>query len=181
MDVAFNFLELGDAVLSIPATWLIPIAVRAKRMSSAVGGWSACLALFLRLLLVGDLGMQTAGVAFRFAGRVYTIYATLECLLSDGEGLKFALDVMGYNGIRRCIQCQNVLKKGSGLASRRIGFVEVGCADRSKFVPSTPQDLVREVNEVLAAHAEKQMGIGTQLIQKSWICSLWAIAAISNL
>ena len=66
MDVAFNFLELGDAVLSIPATWLIPITAHAQMMSSAVGVWSACLALFLRLLLVGDLGMQTAGVPFRF-------------------------------------------------------------------------------------------------------------------
>ena len=102
--------------------------------------------------------MQTVGAPFRFEGRVFTIYATLECLLSDGEGLKVALDTLGFNGIRPCIRCQNVLRKGSGLASRRVGFVEVGCADHTKFVPSTPQDLEREVNTVVAARAQVLAG-----------------------
>ena len=102
--------------------------------------------------------MQTAGVTFSFEGRYYTLFAKLECLLSDGEGLKFALDVTGFNGIRPCIRCQNVLRKGSGLASRRPGFVEVGCVDRAKFVASTPQDLEREVNAVVAARADVHAG-----------------------
>ena len=66
MDLAFNFLELGDAALSVSATWTIPVAVRAKKMSSAIGVWTACLAMFLRLLLVGDLGMQKFGSNFPF-------------------------------------------------------------------------------------------------------------------
>ena len=148
MDVAFNFLELGQAVLGIPATWMARIAVRAKKMSDAIGGWSACLAVFLRILLVGDLGMETVGVPFSFEGKVYKTFAKLECLLSDGEGLKSAWSVTGWAGIRPCIRCQNVLKKGSDLAWRSDAFVEIGCADHAKFVLSTPQDLEREISAI---------------------------------
>ena len=160
MDIAFNFLELGASHLSIPSTWMIPVAVRAKKMSQAIGGWSACLARFLRVLLVGDLGMQTVGVAFRFEGQDYELFAALECLVSDGEGLKFALNIMGANGLRPCIRCRNVLKKGSELACLSADgfFVEIGCSDSTKFVPSTPGDLDCEVAAVLAARREFEAG-----------------------
>ena len=159
MNLAFNFLELGGSLLRIPCTWIIPVAVRATYMSNAIGGWSACLALFLRLLLLGDLGLQSTGVTFLYKGNAYELFGRLKAMLSDGEGLKHALDIMGYNGIRPCLKCQNVLKKNSGLAHLSDGaFVEVGCSDSSKFVPSTPADLDREIAEVMAAYRKRQAG-----------------------
>ena len=99
MVVALNFLELGSSALSVGSTWYIAVAARADNMSNAVGGWSACLGLFLRTLLLGPLSIQTVGVPFRVDDRIYTLYARLTNLVADGEGLKVALDVKGY-GLR---------------------------------------------------------------------------------
>ena len=156
--IAFNFLELGPWCLSTSESWFVPVAVRTKKVHAAVGGFSHCLARFLRTLLLGDLGVQTAGIAFRVDGKLYKIYARLTNLLADGEGLKYGFDIMGHGGIRPCTRCQNVLRKGSGLAHRRPDFVEITCADHSKLVISTPDDLDREVAAVLDAHAQCAAG-----------------------
>ncbi len=66
MDVAFNLLELGDAVLSIPATWLIPIAVRAQMMSSAVGGVVSLFGAVSTVTIRGRLGHANCGSTFPF-------------------------------------------------------------------------------------------------------------------
>ena len=158
LTLAFNFLELGAACLNVGSTWFVPVAVRTKMIEKAVGGLSECLALYLEAHLLGDLSIQTAGVSFVCNGQAYTIWARLTNLCADGEGLKIGLDVKGYAGIRACIRCQNVLKKDSRLAHRRPGFVEITCADYSRFVLSTPDDLNREVDAVLAAFAEFKAG-----------------------
>ncbi len=152
MNLAFNFLEIGAQALSTECTWLIPVLVRGQKVKNAVGGWSACLAMYLRAHLLGDLSIQRVGVSFRDdGGGCFTIWARLRVLCSDGEGLQHALDIKGPNGIRPCVRCQNVLRKGSGLAHRRPNFVEVTCADHKKFIKSTPADLDAEVASVLDA------------------------------
>ena len=162
MSLAYNFLELGAAALSVASTWVIPAVARSCKLSDAVGGWSAVLAAYLKLHLLGDLSVQTVGVAFKVGTNTYTVYARLRCLCSDGEGLKMALDVKGHGGLRPCIRCQNCLKKDSGLAHRRPNFVEITCADHTKFILSTPDNLNAEVDAVLQALAEVQAGTLTQ-------------------
>ena len=162
MTLAFNFLELGPAALSLDATWLIPVLVRRRRIRDAQGGWSACLAMYLRAQLLGGLSIQRVGVSFTLGGSTFTVWARLRCLCSDGEGLQHALDILGPNGIRPCIRCQNVLKKGSGLAHRRANFVEVTCADHTRFIKSTPENLDAEVASVLDAWRQVHAGTRSQ-------------------
>ena len=158
LTLAYNFLELGAAGLAVGSTWFVPVSVRTKQLYQAVGGLSNCLARYLRAHLLGDLSIQTVGVSFVHNGHPYTIWARLTNLCADGEGLKLGCDVRGHAGLRPCTRCQNVLKKDSGLAHRRPGFVEITCADYSQFVLSTPDDLNREVDAVLAAHAQFSAG-----------------------
>ena len=154
MNLAFNFLELGLEPLSAGSTWLMPVLARTKKLSQAVGGWSACLAIYLRAHLLGDLGIERVGVSFRAGDKSYTLFARLQVLCSDGEGLQYGLDMKGPAGLRPCIRCQNVLKKGSGLAHRRPEFVEITCADHTKFIKSEPEDLDADVAAVLDAWAQ---------------------------
>jgi len=162
LTLAFNFLELGHAALAVASTWFVPVSVRTKKLYEAVGGLSNGLARYLKAQLLGDLSIQTVGIAFTYYGRSYTIFARLTNLVADGEGLKLGLDVKGHSGIRPCTRCQNVLRKDSGLAHRRPGFVEITCADYSQFILSTPEDLNREVDAVLAAHAQYTAGLQSE-------------------
>ena len=138
---------------------MVPVALRSMIISKAIGNWSAVLAIFLRVLLFGDLGFQRVGATFTHNGNSYTVFARLRALLSDGEGLKYALDIMGHGGLRPCIRCKNVLKKGSDLAWRSDeGFVEIGCSDSSKFVLSELANLDQEVAAVMAAYKAREAG-----------------------
>ena len=62
MNLAFNFLELGSSALCVDATWLLPVSVRNEMVEEAVGGWSACLAIYLRAHLLGGTSIQFVGV-----------------------------------------------------------------------------------------------------------------------
>ena len=158
MNLAFNFLELGSSALCVDATWLLPVSVRNEMVEEAVGGWSACLAIYLRAHLLGGTSIQFVGVPFSFDGTWYTRFAALRLLSSDGEGLKFALDLKGYNGIIPCISCANVLKKDSGLAHRRPNFVEITCWDHSKFIPTAREDFEDHVDEIVNASRQVRAG-----------------------
>ena len=150
MSLAFNFLELGP-FLGIDSTWYIPVALRTSVISKAVGGWSALIALYLKAHLLGDLSIQSVGIPFSVGGSNYVLYARLTNLLGDGAALKTCFDIFSHSGIRPCVRCQNVLKKGSGLAHRRPGFVEITCSDHTSLVRSTQDDLNAEVDAVLEA------------------------------
>ena len=123
-------------------------------MAGAVGGLSACLAKYFKTHLSGPLIVQTMGVVFSVDGTDYTIYARLTKLLADGEGLKYGLDVFGYGELVPCIRCMNVLKRGSNLAHRRPGFVEVGCYESRRFILRGQAELVADMTELRDAHAE---------------------------
>ena len=158
MNLAFNFLELGPAALQQTQTWLIPMSLRQTVIDTVEGGWSACLRQYLRLHFLHPMSIQISGVSFTHDGTRYTIYAKLRCLLSDGEGLQQGLELVAYNGIRPCVRCCNVLMKGSGLAHRRRGFVEIGCADHKLFVEATPADFNNEVDQIVTAREEFARG-----------------------
>ena len=151
MNVMYNFLELGAAALSLDKTWLVPVSVRYECVSNAVGGWSACLAMYLRLHLLGPHNIQSVGVAFDVLPEKFIVFAKLKVLGSDGEGLKEALDLKGFSGLVPCIRCINVLKKDSGLAHRRPNYVEITCWDASKFESATRDDFESHVDELIAA------------------------------
>ena len=162
MVLAYNFREVGAAALGVGSTWLVPVAVRSRYMAKAEGGLSACLVTYLKTHLMGDLSIQHVGVAFKVDGEIFMLYARLTNLLSDGEGLKLGLDVFGHAGINACVRCMNVLKKNSGLAHRRPGFVEIGCADSRDFILRKQVDLLADVEDLEDAHSQVVAGTMTQ-------------------
>ena len=97
-------------------------------MSKAVGGLSACLVRYLKKHLLGPLGVQTVGVVCNVDGVSYTLYARLTNLLSDGEGLKYGLDVFGHGGIAPCIRCWNVLRKTLALPIAATALLRLDAA-----------------------------------------------------
>ena len=168
MSLAFSFVEMKSS-LSVASTWFVPVCLRSSITSQAEGGWSACLVVYLKAHLLGDLSIQSVGVPFTVDNKVYTVYAKLRILCSDGEGLKQALDVKGHNGIRPCVRCQNVLMKNSNLCHRRPNFVEISCDDHRKLVLSSASDLTAEVDAVFEAFTQWQRGAITQARLKAII------------
>ena len=125
MNVYVTFLELGQAAMSEAVCWIVPMVVRHEKLVGIVGGWPRVLKVFLDRLLYGPHGLTTAGLPLQLAGESVVVRARLACILSDGEGLKYACDWKGSSGLKPCIQHFNVLKRGSDLAHRRQGFCEV--------------------------------------------------------
>ena len=109
MNLAFNFLELGPAALSVDRTCMPPVSVRSQHVDNAVGGWSACLAMYLRWQLLGEHNIARIGVPVCVNGEWATSYASLKFLGPDGEGIQDALDFNAGGGIVPCVRCMHVL------------------------------------------------------------------------
>jgi hypothetical protein len=111
MVLSFSFLELGQLALSRDAAWVTPICVRTAMLKQIAGGWPCCLKIFLRRLLLGATGIAVGGVPVTLGGQHYILYGTVTNLLSDGDGLRIALDWKGQGAIKPCFKHFNVLKK----------------------------------------------------------------------
>ena len=106
------------------------------------------LRIFLERLLLGPTGLETVGIPVVMDGEPRLIFARLTNLLSDGDGHRMALGWKGASGLKPCFKHSNVLKKGSGLAHRRPGYVEIGCSTPSEF-RSWSSDQIYEAADLL--------------------------------
>ena len=145
MNCYISFLELEQYALAESAAWAIPMIIRHDKLVHIVGGWARVLRCFLDRLLFGTHGLVTAGMALQLHDQPVAIFGKLHCLLADGEGLKYSFDWKGSSGLKPCLTHFNVCKKQSDLAGRCEGFVEVSCADPSKFRAWTQADAVRSM------------------------------------
>lgn len=161
MCLYFSFLELGQSELQSGASWLQPIAVRARECDRVDGGWSHMMALFLKRLLFGQEGFTSTGVAVNILGEDLLIFARLGIIISDGDGLRLAFCWRGAGSFKPCLRHWNVLRRGSGLASRVDGYVETTCHDPSQFSFSTAR-LEESVDKVEAGHYMVEEGRMTQ-------------------
>ena len=160
MELAMNFLELGPAALSQDWTWLTPICVRSCKIREVQGGWPAMLRRFFSHVLLGNAGLCTAGVPITLPGRdPQCLFAKVGALLADGDGLRQALDWRGSGSLKPCLRHYNVFKKGSNLAHRHPGHVEITCCDHAAFRLQSSDD-VFAVADLLVA-AKQQVAIGT--------------------
>ena len=91
-------------------------------------------------------------------GRHYVVFARLRVLMSDGDGLRKGLGWKGASGIRASIIHSNMLKKGSDLAWRAPGFVEITCCDHRLLHKTTPEEFHHSCDLVAAAHARHRDG-----------------------
>ncbi len=117
MVLSFSFLELGQAALSQGLAWQTPVCLRASLIHSVVGGWSHFLKVYLQRQLAGPCGLSTSGVALELSGQPVMLFARFTNLLSDGDGLKQALDWRGHGSFKPCFKHFNVFKKDRQFAS----------------------------------------------------------------
>lgn len=75
MVLSFSFLELGAPSLVTEWGWWTPVVLRSSMLAQIRGGWSACLASFLHDLLLGSMGMMTAGIPIDVRGQPAVIFA----------------------------------------------------------------------------------------------------------
>ena len=141
--------------------WFTPVAVLTSNMKQVVGGWSRMLKEFLVLLLTApDAGFQTSGVPLDLGGGMHCLlYAELRMLLSDGDGLRMALEWMGSSSTKPCFKHLNVLHKGgSDLVSTNPNYVTISCDDHTKFEAWREKDFLEAIDLIVEARASQLRG-----------------------
>ena len=95
MVLNFSFAELGPHLFH-DAAWFTPVVVRSKMIEKVKGGWSNMLRMFLIHILWGTHGFQSVGIPFAIGKSMTLIHAKIGFVLSDGDGLRIALDWKGH-------------------------------------------------------------------------------------
>ena len=155
MVVNFSFLELaafGDM------TWWTMAVARSENIHQAQGGWSRMLRDLLRLSLGPPSGMQVAGIPMLVAGQHATIFSKLALLLSDGDGLRQALQWKGASSNKPCFRHWNVVRQGSVLDQAGGIYVCPRCSDPSLFKVLAETDLHSIIDVVVEAQRQLNRG-----------------------
>ena len=155
MVANFSFLELdafGDN------TWWTMAVARTSTINNIDGGWSRMLRDLLRLSLGPPSGMQVAGIPMMVAGQHTTIFAKLALLLSDGEGLRQALQWNGAASNKPCFRHWNVVRRGSTLGQAGGKYVCTRCSDPSLFKVLAEADLHSIIDVTVEAQQQFNRG-----------------------
>jgi hypothetical protein len=158
MVLSMTFRQLGSTAMTSEAMWLTPVIVRSAVMHRVAGGWSRMLAVVLRRVLLGPVGLTTAGWALDLPSGPAIIFGRLSNLLSDGDGVRLAYDWRGQGSMKPCFRHWNVLRKGSDLAWRRPGYCEITCNDASVFRVWNAGAVYEAVDTLTAADRRVQAG-----------------------
>ena len=168
MVLNFNFVELGEEVLSKDCSWMTPIVVRTTRMKIVIGHWSYMLRIFFRMLICGNQGGLTVGVTVMADGMPLTIFFKIAALGSDYDGIRIGWDWKGARGLRMCLRCY-CFAKNSGLAHRVPNGVEANCTDKTKFIERDNQDFEDDVDLVNDAGRSYANGTIALLCENSFV------------
>ena len=98
-DHGDELLVLGARGRGDKAWWTMAVA-RTPMVKKVQGGWSRMLRDLLRLSLGSPSGMQVAGIPVVVKGELITTFARVVCLLSDGDGLRQALQWHGASSLK---------------------------------------------------------------------------------
>ena len=162
MVLSFNFIELGRVLLTRADTWVTPLVIRHTMLDTISGGFSRVLRDFLKLQLLGPNGLLTVGVPLMVNGAPLTIFAHVQFLLGDGDGLRLALDWRGAASLKPCFRHGNVWKAGSDMAHRIEGHVEHTCADPSLFKTTSAHEFEQIVDHLIWAQNQWSAGLMTK-------------------
>ena len=159
MNLVFSFVEFGTALHS-DVVWFTPVCARSSLIKQVTGGWSARLSELLNVLLFSPGSMlDDAGVALDLGGeRVGQLFAKPYRLLSDGDGLRIALQWRGHASTKPCWRHWNVLKKGCCLSNHMAGYVEIGCDDPNRFKQLRESEFNAAIDELLQARQDWEDG-----------------------
>ena len=107
--------------------------------------------ILLERVLFGQHGLSTVGVPVMIGGQHRLVFARLTNLLSDGDGHRMCWNWKGASSLKPCWKHFNVFKKGSDLAHRKPGFVEIDCTDCDRFRSWTAGQLYSTADVVATA------------------------------
>ena len=153
----FTFHEFGDFAIRHEAVWFHVGVLRSSIASKVVGGLGCAVRLLMRALVVEEHGF-TNGVVLPLDDGPTLLFARLRNHLGDEGGLAAGLCIKGAAGIRPCLACANVVKKGSDLIGRgAAALVEISCTDANQFVNCSDADVWRVYDRLVAldAHATR--------------------------
>ena len=170
MVVNFTFLELESR--SDNVWWTMAVA-RTTLIKSVQGGWSRMLRDLLRLTLGGPSGMQSAGMAVVVRGQCVPIFARAVCLLSDGDGLKQALEWNGASSTKPCFRHWNCLSKNHSLSQSSDSYVAIDCSSSNKFQLWSEDEWRTSIDVCVQANMEWSRGRCIYAIWKT-LASSWA-------
>ena len=153
MVLSFNFSNLGDDILCKDYTWMVPIVVKTSLIKKVKGNWAAMLCRYLKLQLLGPHGLCGAGTLVMIQGQPLVLYASVEDIIADYDGIRIGWDWRGANSFRPAIRLANCFKKDSGLA-HRLRAVEITDHEQDRFIERTNSDYEGDVDLIVAAGAE---------------------------
>ena len=109
----------------------------------------AILRRLLLRLLTGAESIRHSGLLNQcVVPRVVQIKAELDIMLTDGDGLQYALEWNGPNALRPTFNLANVYMLGSRLDG--AGYVDISCSDWVQFRQWTIAEVLAIVDGVLA-------------------------------
>ena len=156
MVLSFTFQELD--MLTHEDGWFTPIIVRNGVISKSAHGWSSMLRQFLLAALTGPEGFSVAGVPLTLGGQPAMVFAKLRHMISDGDGLRMALDWKGANATKVCFRHINCVSKRAGNDLADDDVVDVTCCDYRRFKTAGPRFAGETMDTVLAAGRRLQAG-----------------------
>lgn len=158
MCLYFNFLELGSDCLSKTASWYCSCVLSCRMEGLIDGRWTRVFADHLEMFFLGAFGLQNVGVLIQSGSRrSMMLYATLGIIISDGDGLRKALNWRGASSMRPCFRHDNVIKKGTNLTLPSDWFCISHCR-YSDFTRRSSQDLWDACDKIQAAHDRFRSG-----------------------
>ena len=125
-------------------------------MDDVHAGWSQALRLLLRRLLMHESGPARAGIPFSVGDQVYTVYATVSDIISDGDGHRQGLEWVGAGGNKCCFLHSNVWGKRSGMDDHEN--VLTTCREPARFVLQDHDTLHAYAGIMVAAQAPRAEG-----------------------
>ena len=104
---------------------------------------------FLNVHPISATGIQTAGLPLMLDGKITVIYAKLGCLLSDGDGLRMALQWGGQSCLKLCFRHLSMFKKNSDRVVGSPTYVEFDCHDPNAFKLWNRKDLNMSIDVIV--------------------------------
>ena len=114
LNFSLNFAEVGPSTLSNNYSWFTFATIRSSIVHMTHGGTPAYLREVIRLLMLGSEGLACGGFAAFVFGEPCLIHARLGIALSDGDGIRDAMNWKGHNSLKPRWLHHNIVEKGSG-------------------------------------------------------------------
>ena len=172
MNLSFTFLELAEGgALHHDVFWFTPVAVRSTKIKAVVGGWSRMLRDFLLFALRSPSGFEVAGAPLQIHEGHALIFARVAIILSDGDGLRMALEWMGQGCLKPCWRHYNVMRKESERAPHLPSrYCEISCCDSSRFRTWSNDEFETAVDVILEARRQFEGGarVDVKIIEQAY-------------